>query len=91
MWLALFVIVGAIFVAVAGILTGGIFTIILVPLAVIALFAWAGYSALGYLNTSATPQTEAETGAAPLPHSDHRNAPARPATPDELVDARQRQ
>jgi hypothetical protein len=91
MWLALFVIVGAIFVAIAGVLSGGIFTIILVPLAVIALFAWAGYSALGYLNTSASPQTEDETGAAPLPHSRHSNTAAPPATPDELVDARQHQ
>ena len=36
MWLAFLVIFGAIFVVIAGVLSGGIFTIVLVPLAVIS-------------------------------------------------------
>jgi hypothetical protein len=92
MWLVLLVVAGAIFVALAGILSGGIFTIILVPLAVIAIVSWAGYSALGYYGSSmrSPSETQADT-AESLPHSDHTQVPSRPATPDEYVDARQHQ
>jgi hypothetical protein len=88
MWLAFFVIFGAIFVIIAGILSGGIFTIILVPLAVVALIAWGVYSAAGYFATSMSPQSR-QGGS--LPHSDHTNTASRPTTPDEFVDARQHQ
>jgi hypothetical protein len=92
MWLVLFVIVGAIFVVAAGVLSGGIFTIILVPLAVVALVAWLGYSALGCYGSSMTSPSETPSEATEsLPHSDHTQVPSRPATPDEYVDARQHQ
>jgi flagellar basal body-associated protein FliL len=90
MWLGLLGIVIAVFVAIAGVLTGGIFTIILVPLAVIAIVATVVYAMWGYAAGAGT-QQEAESLGDPLPHSEHTNAALRPNTPDELVNARQRQ
>jgi hypothetical protein len=92
MWLALIFIFGAVFVIIAGILSGGIFTIILVPLAIVGFVGWVGYSTLGYLGSSMKSPTETQGNAAQsLPHSDHSQVPSRPATPDEYVDARQQQ
>lgn len=89
MWLAFIFIFGAIFVIIAGILSGGIFTIVLVPLAVLALAGWVLYAAFGYYASSTGARGRRED--APLPHSGHSNTASRPATPDELVDARQQQ
>jgi hypothetical protein len=90
MWLGLLGIVIAVFVAIAGVLTGGIFTIVLVPLAVIAIVGTVVYAMWGYAAGAGT-QQEAESLGDPLPHSEHTNAAPRPNTPDELVNARQRQ
>jgi mannose/fructose/N-acetylgalactosamine-specific phosphotransferase system component IID len=88
MWLALIFVVGAIFVAIAGILTGGIFTLILVPLAIVAVVSAVAYTSLGYLRGAGTQQEVESAGTDPLPHTHHNNVPPRPTTPDELVDAR---
>jgi hypothetical protein len=90
MWLAILFFLGAVFVAVAGVLTGGIFTLVLVPIAVIAVVSAIGYAGWGYLKGGGTQQEVESARSDPLPHSGHSNVPARPNTPDELVDARQR-
>jgi hypothetical protein len=91
MWLTFLYVVGAIFVAIAGVLSGGIFTLILVPLAVIAAVLAIGYAMWGYASGAGSQQEVEDSIGDPLPHSGHRNVPPRPSTPDELVDARQRQ
>jgi hypothetical protein len=91
MWLAFIFIFGAIFVIVAGILSGGIFTIILVPLAVIAFLSWVVYAAFAYYAGASSSSPDSPSQVAALPHSYHDNTVPRPTTPDELVDARQQQ
>lgn len=88
MWLALLFFLGALFVAVAGVLSGGIFTIILVPLAVIAVIGAIAYTALGYAGGAGSQQEVEAARSDPLPHSEHQNVAPAPNTPDDLVDAR---
>jgi hypothetical protein len=94
MWLAVVLILAIVFMVIAGILSGGIFTIVLVPLAGIAAVTGLAY-AMWARATGAGSQQEAEVTADsvpdPLPHSEHSNAPAAPDTPGQLVDARRRQ
>lgn len=88
MWL--FFVVGVLVVAgvVGGAFAGGVYTIVLIPLAVIALFAAIVY---GYFTGGA--QRHAEAGrarrrpAAPPTAQHDASAPA-PSTPDQLVDAK---
>jgi mannose/fructose/N-acetylgalactosamine-specific phosphotransferase system component IID len=89
MWLAFLFIFGAIFVAIAGVLTGGIFTLVLVPIAIIAIVTAIVYAGLGYSKGAGTQQEVESAMSDPLPHSGHSNMPSRPNTPDDLVDARQ--
>jgi mannose/fructose/N-acetylgalactosamine-specific phosphotransferase system component IID len=91
MWLALLFVIVGVFIAIAGVLTGGIFTLILVPLAVIGVIAAVVYTMWGYASGAGTQQEVEASMGDPLPHSNHANVPARPNTPDELVDARQHQ
>ena len=77
---------------VGGTLAGGVYTIVLVPLAVIALAAWALFS-LWARSMSARAGAEADathTSDRPLPHRRRRPGRVR-ATPEELVDARRAQ
>jgi hypothetical protein len=72
--------------ALAGILLGGIFTIVLVPLALIAAIAAVAIMAMGR-------GEEAKAGAAggaepPLPHNQPGDPGHQLARPDDLVDAR---
>jgi hypothetical protein len=89
MWLAFFFFFGAAFVAIAGILSGGIFTLVLVPIAAIAVLSGIAYVAWGYAGGAGSQQEVESAMSEPLPHSDHSNVPAPPNTPDDLVDARQ--
>lgn len=77
---------------VAGVLSGGIFTIVLVPAAILLglalLFGSWGRAKGGRSSES---RSKAASSSAPLPHSDHRNTASAPTTPDALVDARQQQ
>ena len=88
MWLAFLFFVVAVFVAIAGVLSGGVFTIILVPVAVIAIIGGIVYSALGVAAGAGTQQEVEEARSQPLPHSGHSNVAARPTTPTEIADAR---
>jgi len=92
MYIGLALVVLAVIFVIAGIFSGGVFTIVLVPLAVIALVgaAAAGLSAraAGISSTlvkqpERQPTGRATRGAGPPPGEV-------PATPDEFVEARQR-
>lgn len=91
MWLAFPLFVAILFMLIGGVLLGGVFTLVLVPLAIIAAISALGWAvwarATGAVGTKEEPGTAGE----PLPHSSHRNQSAAPATPDELVDAKQKQ
>jgi hypothetical protein len=90
MWLFWLLIIGLAFLLIGGVLLGGIFTIILVPVAIVAAL-----SAIAYLlvarATGANPAVERKPDAGPLPQSEHANAASTPSASDDLVDARQRQ
>ena len=78
---------------VGGTLAGGVYTIVLIPLAVIALASWALYAL--WARASAGRQG-AETDAThtadrPLPHRPRRPTARVRARPEDLVDARRAQ
>jgi hypothetical protein len=88
MWLIFGVAVIAIFAVVGGSVAGGVYTIVLIPLAVIAFVAAVAY---GYLTGGA--QRAAEGGSrrsrpAPPPTAQQDSSPSAPSSPGELVDAR---
>lgn len=93
MWLYLIGVVLLIVGIVGGVLTGGIFTIVLLPLAALALisafvFALLGRSAQGRSDSS----TEApHTSDRPLPHRQPADTGPEVSTPDQLADARRQQ
>lgn len=78
---------------VGGSLAGGIFTIVLVPLAVIVLISAVMYSLWGRsLEGSAGVATDAShTSRRPLPHRRRRPAGRAPSSPEGLADARREQ
>lgn len=93
MWLYIVALVLLIFGLVGGVLTGGIFTIVFIPLGIIALVSAIAYGAWGRAahgrqgsSTHATPST-----AEPLPSSQHHNTASAPSTPEQLADARRAQ
>ena len=91
MWLYVLAFFLLIFGIVGSIFSGGIFTIVLLPLGVIALISAAGYGAFGRSaqgRQEASSEARRSTEPQPLPTSQHSNAPARPTTPDEIADAR---
>jgi hypothetical protein len=90
MYLLLFIVFIAILVIVGGIFSGGIFTIILVPLAVIAVVSAVAYTGLGRAagldEKPPTPEKKPirRKGVEPGTNGDV------PVTPDEYVDALQK-
>lgn len=78
---------------VGGSLAGGIFTIVLVPLAVIALVSAILYAMWGRATQgTAGGSTEAtSTAARPLPHEHQPGGPTAPSSPEALADARRSQ
>lgn len=90
MWLYLLALVLVILGIVGGVASGGIFTIILVPVGLIVagsafLYATAGRKAQGSTggDTEAAPSTNR-----PLPHSPQRESGHVPTSPERLADAR---
>jgi hypothetical protein len=90
MWLYLLALVLVILGIVGGIASGGIFTIVLVPVGLIvagsaALYAMWGRSVQGKAgaNADAAPSTNR-----PLPHSQERDSGHVPTSPERLADAR---
>jgi len=87
MWLTFLFFVVAVLVLAGWILIGGPVALVLVPLAIIVVLGYGAWSRATGLSAS-LPQSGAEDA---LPHSGHQNTAPRPATPDDLVDARQQQ
>jgi hypothetical protein len=88
MWLYIVALVLLVFGIVGGIATGGIFTIVLIPLGVIALVT-AGVFSLWGRSQQGGEEPSSEIGE-PLP-TGHSNAASAPSSPEQLVDARREQ
>lgn len=91
MWLAFPLFVAIIFMLVGGIFLGGIFTIVLVPLAFVVAVSAVGFLMWARAAGASATIDEQRTAQKPLPHGAHRTSPVAPATPDQLIDARQGQ
>lgn len=89
MWLSLLFFVGIIFVVLGGLVLGGIFTIVLLPLAVIAAVTAVAFALWARATRARSTTEKPAADNQPLPQSEHSNVAPRPSTPDELVDARQ--
>lgn len=87
MWLFIAVAFLAVLAVFGGTLAGGIYTIVLIPLAVIALISAIGYS---YFSGAATRRGGGEGREAPrpLPTGQQRSSGHAPTTPEGLADAR---
>ncbi len=85
MWLYIVALVLAIFGIAGGIASGGIFLIVLLPLAFIALIAAVLLSGAGALS-GVMPRRR--TGVDPLPTTDPTSSGPVPTSPERLTDAR---
>ncbi|HWE11750.1 MAG TPA: hypothetical protein VG325_20550 [Solirubrobacteraceae bacterium] len=86
MWLYIFVFPLAIFLIVGGLLAGGIYTIVFLPIAVIIAVGSIMYTMWRRSSEPRDIPAERER-VKPLPHTPPADTPG-PATPDQLVDAR---
>jgi hypothetical protein len=85
MWLYLIAMVFVVVGIIGGIVSGGIFTIILIPLAAIVLLSGLGYSVLA---RSAAEKAGATDARKPLPHQPERAPSHVPSSPERLADER---
>lgn len=88
MWLLVVIAFLGLLAIVGGTLAGGIFTIVLIPLAVIAFVTVVGYS---YFGGAAERRASGERsrGRPPAPPTAQQpSSVARPSTPEDLADAR---
>lgn len=90
MWLIWFVIPLAIFLIVGGLLAGGIYTIVFLPIAVIIALGSYVFTLWGRSSSRDRPLPPEDEPVRPLPRTDHANTTSAPATPDQFVDARRR-
>lgn len=93
MWLGLIALILVVAAILLSIVSGGIFTIVLVPLAVIAVISAVVSATMGASAANApsdgNPRARREPGVDSLPHSrPAETANHQPATPEDLVDAR---
>jgi hypothetical protein len=89
MWLYILVFFVLIVAIVGSIFSGGIFTIVLLPLGIIAVIAavvFGGFGRAAQGRHGASTDDKASPGR-PLP-TGHSNAAAAPSTPEELTEAR---
>lgn len=90
MWLGILIAFAVLLAVIGGVVVGGIFALILVPIAVIILVL-AVVMSLWARATSGRPSPEDERShSAPAYAGGQGNAGSAPATPDQLVDARQK-
>lgn len=68
---------------------GGIFTLVLVPLALVAAVSVTACSIIARVAGADPAVNPTPDDGAALPHADHANTAPAPSTPDDLVDARQ--
>lgn len=90
MWLSFLFFFVVLFALAGGVLLGGVFTLVLVPLGILAGVGAITYAIWGRAS-SANATTDDGVINEPLPHSAHQNTASAPATPGELLDARQQQ
>lgn len=96
MWLGLLIAFAVLLAVIGGVVVGGIFALILVPIAAIILIAavvmsmWARASSGRPGPEDERSRSRSSSGPPAYPHGGHQNASAGPATPDDLVDARQK-
>lgn len=90
MWLLFFAFPLAIFLIVGGLLAGGIYTIVFLPVAVIIAIAATIYTMWGRSTQPENIPGERER-VKPLPHTQHANTGSAPSTPDQLADTRRTQ
>jgi hypothetical protein len=86
MWLVIFVVPLAIIMLIGGLLAGGIFTIVFLPLALIIAALAMIFTLWGKSQDRRPLPSDQPT--VPEPGGGLSNTPARPNTPDELVNAR---
>lgn len=93
MWLYLLVAVLVVLAIFGGIFGGGIFTLLLVPLAVIGFFSALAYALIaGAANRTAGGSADPAQGArGPATRLSQTPSPRTPSSPEELVDARRGQ
>jgi hypothetical protein len=91
MWFYPIVLVVVILAVVGGTLAGGIFTIVLVPLAAIALISGGVYVMWGRALQGSTGASTSPTPDRPLPHEPQRPSGLAPNSPERLADARRQQ
>lgn len=89
MWLGLVVVVGLVVAVVLSIVSGGIFTIVLLPLAILAALAATASGVFGGLIRGGRGTSRSSRGheSAPLPHAAPSESDV-PTTPEGLADAR---
>jgi hypothetical protein len=92
-WLYLLIAVVVLLCIAGSAFFGGVFTIVLVPLAVLAFFSAIGYALLaGAAKRTAGASIDPSQGArGPATRVGRTQSPPRPSTPQELVDARRAQ
>jgi hypothetical protein len=93
MWFYPVMLVLVILALAGGTLAGGIYTIVLVPLAMIALVSAVVYAIWGRALQGSAQGTGggAHAGSRPLPHNRRRPSGRAPSSPERLADARRRQ
>lgn len=91
MWLGLLVLIVILLAIIGGLAVGGVYLVVLVPVAVVIAVAYIAYAMSKRSSEPVSPTDAAAAEDAPLPHSGRRNTAAAPSTPDDLVDARQHQ
>ncbi len=87
MWLYIFVIPLAIILIIGGLLAGGVYTIVFLPIAVIIAVGSILYTMWASSQRSPNLSREREQ-VSPLPHTGHANTAATPSSPEQLTDAR---
>lgn len=90
MWFTIPFIILLVFILIGGVLLGGVFTLVLVPLAILGTVGAVG-GALWVRSSQDTSKSAPQTTPDDLPHTSHQNTAPAPSTPNDLVDARQRQ
>jgi hypothetical protein len=86
MWLAFPIFVLVFLAIVGGLVVGGVYLLVLLPLALLVIVGYVAYA----MWKRSSEATLSRAGAAdPLPHTEPGGGPATPASPDDLVDARQ--
>lgn len=97
MWLGIAIIVVAIAAVIAGAFAGGIFTIVLIPLAVLAVIAlfigwlWGRATNTAGVGTTTKPTESGGRPATSLPRSRGNAGAHAPTSPDRLADLRREQ